>query len=138
MFFPIHLVIKGNSDHLIPDLDDEYIVFMCNPPFFDVRNEDSQLSSSNTSQLVESTVEGGEENFVTRLIEQSFMNRTKIKFYTVMLGRMISFKNLKKKLDSYRQDQILNFITTEFCQGSKDSKDNRKISFQLLIFFSYL
>lgn len=111
-------MIKGKSDQLIPDLNSaEFIALMCNPPFFEERTDDHKPSLSNTSIPVESTVEGGEETFVSRLIEESLVHRTQIRLYTVMLGRMISFKNLRKKLQSYREDGILNFIDTEFCQG---------------------
>ena len=87
---------------------------MLNPPFFD---QEGKQSLSNTSHPLESIVEGGEESFVVRLIEESFIYKTKIKLYSVMLGRKISFKNLKHKLQSFKDDGVLNFIDTEFCQG---------------------
>lgn len=105
---------------MLPDLLDdktEFTALMCNPPFFEVRDEKSSRSSSNTSTQVESIFDGGEECFVTKLIEESFSNKDRIKLFTVMLGRKISLKNLKKKLRFYKEDNLLNFIETEFCQG---------------------
>lgn len=113
--------MKGKTDQLIPDFiensNDEFHALMCNPPFFDTKDEQIKQSLSNTSILVESTVEGGEEGFVSKLIEESFVYKNKIKLFTVMLGRKMSLKNLKSKLRSYKEDGILNFIDTEFCQG---------------------
>lgn len=92
---------------------------MCNPPFFELRdNKNTQSSGSNTSVLIESTYDGGEENFVTKLIEESLLNQNKIKIFTVMLGKKMSLKNLKKKLQIYKNDNLLNYVDTEFCQGN--------------------
>ena len=112
-------MIKGNHNQLVPGLvdSDEFHALMCNPPFFEVREDEGKQSASNTSTLVEATFDGGEESFVSKLIDESFVYRNKIKLFTVMLGRKASMKSLKKKLQGYRNDNILNFIGTEFCQG---------------------
>lgn len=103
----------------MPDLvdGDEFHALMCNPPFFEVRDDESHQSASNTSAPVEATFDGGEESFVSKLIDESFVYKNKIKLFTVMLGKKASLKSLKKKLQSHRGDNVLNFIETEFCQG---------------------
>lgn len=112
-------MIKGRPDQLVPDLVDseEFHLLMCNPPFFEQREDGGRQSGSNTSTLVEATVDGGEESFVSKLIDESFVHRNKIKLFTVMLGRKASLKSLKKRLQGHREDNVLNFVGTEFCQG---------------------
>lgn len=90
---------------------------MCNPPFFEMREDGGKQSDSNMSTLVEATFDGGEESFVSKLIDESVVYRNKIKLFTVMLGRKTSLKSLKKRLQSHREDHVLNFVGTEFCQG---------------------
>ncbi|XP_023244769.1 U6 small nuclear RNA (adenine-(43)-N(6))-methyltransferase-like [Centruroides sculpturatus] len=97
-------VIKVNSNNILQDvISNEEICFdftMCNPPFFNDQNDMSvKISrtprrslpkSINTPSETEKSTEGGEIEFIKKMIDESFL--------------------LKEK--------IIQFITCEFCQGN--------------------
>ncbi|KAI1293748.1 RNA N6-adenosine-methyltransferase METTL16 [Halotydeus destructor] len=107
----------------------ENITFvMCNPPFFkehhsDIHdNGDSGESSiietrkpSNVGQKFETSTEGGENEFVLKLIEQSLEFEDKVSVFTTMLGKKYSMKRLKEALSN--EPRVKCFAKTEFCQG---------------------
>lgn len=112
---------------------------MCNPPFFDDHHDNSNDSIdsieeteeesgrkkfskkkmlSNTSDGVESVYQGGESEFVKKIIQESLELGNKIAIYTTMTGRKKSFQELKSIIKSHIQNgQITSYTTTEFCQG---------------------
>lgn len=115
---------------------------MCNPPFFEYREE--QMRNPRTacpateSELVyrpnttddddndvvdeddhEQTGRsedsgGGEVEFVKRMIQDSLVLRDRVRVYTTMLGRKTSLRPLKREIAKHN---IRNFYTTEFVQG---------------------
>jgi len=88
---------------------------MCNPPFFE---EISQTGLNRkvvcTGTIQEMVVEGGEKQFVSRMIEESILLQDRIRWYTAMIGRKEDLKSLLKRL---RTKGIVNVRTTEFHQG---------------------
>lgn len=99
---------------------------MCNPPFF--RSEKDALEGKNRtgkrkapkSLVVGSPLElvcdGGEYEFVKRIIDESLSIRESIRIYSSMLGH----KSTLVDLVSYLKEQnINNFTSTVFCQTGK-------------------
>ncbi|XP_072048022.1 RNA N(6)-adenosine-methyltransferase mettl16-like [Amphiura filiformis] len=103
-----------------------YHFTMCNPPFFGNMLEAQGIMSSrsmsrpepksvSTASEVEMIYEeGGEVDFVKRMIAESRQLREQVVWYTSMLGKKSSLGPLKEEL---RTHKIRNFTTTEFCQG---------------------
>ncbi|CAC5388991.1 METTL16 [Mytilus coruscus] len=98
---------------------------MCNPPFFmdnleaqgitNTRSDDRpEPHSVCTASPTESVAFGGEVEFVKKMIHESLELKTKVRVYTSMVGKKTSLSPLKEEL---RKLKILNFSTTEFCQG---------------------
>lgn len=102
---------------------------MTNPPFFsDTYNDSLENSSSNfktfhTSKTncpssIEAIYDGGEVNFIKKILEESFHTRASIDIYTVMIGKKKSFLELKYLLkECLERNQISSFNYTELCQG---------------------
>ena len=98
-----------------PLLQQRYTFCMCNPPFFTSMDEAaSNPSTACRGQEIEMVTPGGEVAFVGRMIEDSMHLREEIRWYTSMLGRKNSLRELLAKL---RQAGIVNVRTTEFFQG---------------------
>ncbi|XP_052075615.1 RNA N6-adenosine-methyltransferase mettl16-like [Mytilus californianus] len=102
-----------------------YTFCMCNPPFFmdnleaqgitNTRSDDRpEPHSVCTASPTESVAFGGEVEFVKKMIHESLELKTKVRVYTSMVGKKTSLSPLKEEL---RKLKILNFSTTEFCQG---------------------
>ncbi|CAL1547700.1 unnamed protein product [Lymnaea stagnalis] len=98
---------------------------MCNPPFFADHMEAQAMTktrsvdrpeagSVSTASPQECIAQGGEVGFIRQMIEESTVLREKIRLYTSMVGKKSSLTQLKEEL---RQQKIVNFTSTEFCQG---------------------
>lgn len=101
---------------------------LCNPPFFSSSNDlDSTVSSKKnrtgrrplphngrTGINCELIVDGGECEFVQKIIDESCQLKDRIKIYTTMLGHKSS---VDKIIKSFVKLGITNFCQTEFCQG---------------------
>jgi 23S rRNA (adenine1618-N6)-methyltransferase len=97
---------------------------MCNPPFYE--SEVEMLTSAASKQRPpftactgsenEMVTPGGEVAFVSRMIEESFILRDRVQWYTSMLGKFSSVAVLMQKL---RDKEVDNYAVTEFVQGSK-------------------
>ena len=59
---------------------------------------------------------GGEISFVSRMIDESVALKTRVQWYTSMLGKLSSVGNVVEKLKSLEVD---NWAVTEFVQGQK-------------------
>ncbi|XP_048767709.2 RNA N6-adenosine-methyltransferase mettl16-like isoform X2 [Ostrea edulis] len=104
---------------------DQYDFCMCNPPFFADHMEAQAITSSrtddraeptsiNTASVGESITEGGEVEFIHKIIVESIKLQGRIKFFTSMIGKKTNLLLVKKDL---RDHKIPNYQTTEFCQG---------------------
>lgn len=101
---------------------------MCNPPFFnslDESNPSDSIKKNRTGRRplphngktginCELIVDGGECEFVQRIIDESCQLTDRIKVYTTMLGHKSSVDRTIKMLVARG---ITNFCQTEFCQG---------------------
>ena len=63
----------------------------------------------------EMTTEGGEVNFVIKIIKESKLHQSTIKIFTAMLGRKRSINELKQILKSDKE--VKSVTVSEFCQG---------------------
>ncbi|XP_033626955.1 RNA N6-adenosine-methyltransferase mettl16-like [Asterias rubens] len=103
-----------------------YHFTMCNPPFFgNIMEAQGIMTSRNVSRREPSSVstaaecemvweEGGEVDFISRMITDSLQLREQVVWYTSMIGKKASLGPLKQELAKHK---IRNVTTTEFCQG---------------------
>ncbi|KAJ8377564.1 hypothetical protein AAFF_G00255820 [Aldrovandia affinis] len=101
-----------------------YDFCMCNPPFFanqleakGVNSRNSRRappSSVNTGGVTEIMAEGGELEFVKRIIHDSLQLKRRLRWYSCMLGKKCSLAPLKEEL---RKQGVAKVTHTEFCQG---------------------
>lgn len=92
-----------------------YHFSMCNPPFFDDMSEaDTNPQTSCMGSANEMVFPGGEVAFVGHLIADSLELRTRVLWYTTMVGRKAS---VRKILALLRAQQVPHMRTTEFFQG---------------------
>ncbi|KAL3268747.1 hypothetical protein HHI36_007849 [Cryptolaemus montrouzieri] len=98
---------------------------MCNPPFFSSKQELHPFFKSRRSNrphpknafcasVGEVVVNGGEVEFITKLIKESKELKYKIDIFTTMIGHKSSLNQLKALL---REVEVCSFKQTEFCQG---------------------
>ncbi|XP_061683787.1 RNA N6-adenosine-methyltransferase mettl16 isoform X2 [Syngnathoides biaculeatus] len=101
-----------------------YDFCMCNPPFFANQLEAKGVnsrnawrpppSSVNTGGVTEIMAEGGELEFVKRIIHDSLQLKKRLRWYSCMLGKKCSLAPLKEEL---RKQGVPTVTHTEFCQG---------------------
>uniref|UniRef100_T1ITX6 U6 small nuclear RNA (adenine-(43)-N(6))-methyltransferase n=1 Tax=Strigamia maritima TaxID=126957 RepID=T1ITX6_STRMM len=112
--------VEGNA--ILRDVvKDNFHFCMCNPPFFSSLDEaegkqkiKQRSNTVNTANDNEMVTDGGEIEFVRKIIEDSVHLKDKIKLYTTMLGKKVSVKVIKHLL---KENDVTNIATTEFCQG---------------------
>ncbi|XP_051891798.1 RNA N6-adenosine-methyltransferase mettl16 [Pristis pectinata] len=122
-------VVKVPQKTLLMDAlkEESEIVYdfcMCNPPFFANQMEAKGVnsrnpsrpppSSINTGGITEIMAEGGELEFVKRIIHDSLQLKKRLRWYSCMLGKKCSLVPLKEEL---RQQGVPKVTHTEFCQG---------------------
>ncbi|XP_006534063.1 RNA N6-adenosine-methyltransferase METTL16 isoform X2 [Mus musculus] len=125
----IDIVVKVPQKTLLMDAlkEESEIVYdfcMCNPPFFanqleakGVNSRNSRRpppSSVNTGGITEIMAEGGELEFVKRIIHDSLQLKKRLRWYSCMLGKKCSLAPLKEEL---RIQGVPKVTFTEFCQG---------------------
>ncbi|NXQ18012.1 MET16 methyltransferase, partial [Peucedramus taeniatus] len=101
-----------------------YDFCMCNPPFFANQLEAKGVnsrnprrpppSSVNTGGITEIMAEGGELEFVKRIIHDSLQLKKRLRWYSCMLGKKCSLAPLKEELGIQGVPKVTH---TEFCQG---------------------
>ncbi|KAL4187933.1 hypothetical protein AMTRI_Chr09g41610 [Amborella trichopoda] len=88
---------------------------MCNPPFFESIDEVGKNPRTSCGGTLEEMVcPGGEQAFITRIIEDSVKLKDSFRWYTTMVGRKSNLKCLTSKL---REVGVSIVKTTEFVQG---------------------
>ncbi|XP_054431870.1 RNA N6-adenosine-methyltransferase METTL16 isoform X2 [Pteronotus mesoamericanus] len=122
-------VVKVPQKTLLMDAlkEESEIVYdfcMCNPPFFANQLEAKGVnsrnprrpppSSVNTGGITEIMAEGGELEFVKRIIHDSLQLKKRLRWYSCMLGKKCSLAPLKEELRIQRVPKV---TYTEFCQG---------------------
>ncbi|KAE9447389.1 hypothetical protein C3L33_20732, partial [Rhododendron williamsianum] len=94
---------------------EEFDFCMCNPPFFESMEEAGLNPKTSCGGTPEEMVcPGGEEAFISRIIQDSFELKQSIRWYTSMVGRKSNMKILMSKL---REVGVTIVKTTEFVQG---------------------
>ncbi|XP_053154827.1 RNA N6-adenosine-methyltransferase METTL16 [Hemicordylus capensis] len=101
-----------------------YDFCMCNPPFFANQLEAKGVnsrnprrpppSSVNTGGITEIMAEGGELEFVKRIIHDSLQLKKRLRWYSCMLGKKCTLAPLKEELRIHGVPKVTH---TEFCQG---------------------
>ncbi|MEE6468782.1 hypothetical protein FKM82_008379 [Ascaphus truei] len=101
-----------------------YDFCMCNPPFFANQLEAQGVnsrnprrpppSSVNTGGVTEIMAEGGELEFVKRIIHDSLQLKKRLRWYSCMLGKKCSLAPLKEELRIHGVPKVAH---TEFYQG---------------------
>ncbi|KKZ62279.1 hypothetical protein EMCG_00448 [[Emmonsia] crescens] len=112
------------KDISIPELKSRLDFTMCNPPFYESRDELISAAkakqrppfSACTGAEVEMITAGGEVEFVTRMIRESVQQRDRVQWYTSMVGKFSSVATLVNILHEAGNK---NWAVTEFVQGSK-------------------
>ncbi|KAF6156632.1 hypothetical protein GIB67_010687 [Kingdonia uniflora] len=96
--------------------ENEYFDFcMCNPPFFDSMSEAGLNPKTACGGTPEEMVcPGGEQAFITHIIEDSAVLKQSFRWYTSMIGRKSNLKILTSKLWEVGVSIVK---TTEFVQG---------------------
>ncbi|XP_029067064.1 RNA N6-adenosine-methyltransferase METTL16 isoform X2 [Monodon monoceros] len=125
----IDIVVKVPQKTLLMDAlkEESEIIYdfcMCNPPFFANQLEAKGVnsrnprrpppSSVNTGGITEIMAEGGELEFVKRIIHDSLQLQKRLRWYSCMLGKKCSLAPLKEEL---RIQGVPKVTYTEFCQG---------------------
>ncbi|KAJ1963282.1 hypothetical protein IWQ62_003269 [Dispira parvispora] len=95
---------------------------MCNPPFYESQEEIHRLQQQksrpphavNQAQFNELVVGGGEAGFISRMIVESCRWRTRIRWYSSLVGKASSLPAVVRVL---RDNGIVNFGITELQQG---------------------
>lgn len=88
---------------------------MCNPPFFSDVNEMGQNPQTDYGgTLMEMIYPGGEEKFVTEMIQDSLGHKASVAWFSTMVGKKRTFKVAKKLLYSLGNNVIR---TSELVQG---------------------
>ncbi|KAL5992528.1 hypothetical protein ACLOJK_013447 [Asimina triloba] len=118
--------------------DDERFDFcMCNPPFFESIEEAGQNPKTSCGGTYEEMVcPGGEQAFISLIIDDSVMLKQSFRWFTSMVGRKASLKLLVSKL---HEIGVTIVKTTEFVQGYTSRwglawsfmPSNKKISSQI-------
>ncbi|KAI0177948.1 hypothetical protein BJ166DRAFT_36121 [Pestalotiopsis sp. NC0098] len=123
----IQLLKRSTTDTMIP-LDDagvENIDFvMTNPPFYSSETELLELAESKaqppnsacTGAAHEMVCDGGEVGFFRRIFDESLSLRSRVQWYTIMLGKQSSLEAIIPAL----QDRgIDNYAVAQFVQGTR-------------------
>ncbi|XP_077336622.1 RNA N(6)-adenosine-methyltransferase METTL16 isoform X2 [Lithobates pipiens] len=125
----IDIVVKVPQKTLLMDAlkeesDIMYDFCMCNPPFFANQMEAQGVnsrnprrpppSSVNTGGITEIMAEGGELEFVKRIIHDSLQLKKRLRWYSCMLGKKCSLAPLKEELQIQGVSKV---AYTEFYQG---------------------
>ncbi|EDQ87441.1 uncharacterized protein MONBRDRAFT_27301 [Monosiga brevicollis MX1] len=99
----------------------EFAISMCNPPFYDTHESPANYTGIRPAPKVEATgsssemhVQGGEVAFVTRMMEESARLRTRVGWYTVMLGKKRSLLDLRPQLTALGCTHV---VESSFVQG---------------------
>ncbi|KAL4572881.1 hypothetical protein LXL04_019669 [Taraxacum kok-saghyz] len=88
---------------------------MCNPPFFETMEEAGlNPNTSCGGTLAEMVCPGGEQAFISRIIEDSVQLKDSFRWYTSMVGKKSNLKSLMAKL---REVGVSVVKSTEFVQG---------------------
>ncbi|CDK28845.1 unnamed protein product [Kuraishia capsulata CBS 1993] len=136
----------GNRIQLLSSPDAETIFFnsmfpdgstyftMCNPPFYSSRQEilekrSSKKTAASASETMaldsELIADGGEVGFVSRMIEQSFIFRDKVVWFSSLLGKM---ESVGAVVDILRRMTISNYAIHELVPSAHQASTRRWVA----------
>ncbi|RKF53686.1 U6 small nuclear RNA -methyltransferase [Erysiphe neolycopersici] len=100
---------------------------MCNPPFYESKEEMLKCAEAKkrppftacTGADFEMVTEGGEVEFISRLIDESTESKSRVQWYTSMIGKLSNLIILREKLVKLG---INNYALTDFVQGNKTKR----------------
>lgn len=114
----------GVFDELLEGNSLSFDFCLCNPPFYDDSSSSDPPKNrtgnrpgprnAKTGCPVELSCDGGEVNFIRKIITASMKFKSRIRVFTTMIGIKNDLIVLVKEL---RRLGITNYIETEFCQG---------------------
>lgn len=126
----IEIIEQNNSNEIFSQLilNKKFLnanFSMCNPPFHSSVNDlcsdgnnrtenRQQPNNIQTGTEDELIFDGGEYEFIKNIILESCQLKERIQIYTTMIGHKY---NVMKIINVLKENQITNFIETEFCQG---------------------
>jgi len=80
--------------------DEKFTFTMCNPPYFSSRDEKiANPARECIAQDAELVTEGGEEQFIAQMMEESFEFKDQVSLFTTLIGRKKNVDILKNKLE---------------------------------------
>jgi methyltransferase len=98
---------------------EQYFFSMCNPPFYEKdakkRRERSEFDGVKAGREHEIEFDGGEVEFVSKMILESVEIRDKVSVFTTLIGHKRNLAILKESLAKIGTIQATS--VTEFCQG---------------------
>lgn len=115
-------IIEGSKEKLLhPILEattDVFQFLVCNPPFF---SSHDQAASHQSRELTitpsESSTDGGELGFVWKLFKESLEFKSRVKWFTSMIGKKTTLIALKGYL--FKSERTKCIKTTTFTQGKQ-------------------
>uniref|UniRef100_A0A0E0JUT7 U6 small nuclear RNA (adenine-(43)-N(6))-methyltransferase n=1 Tax=Oryza punctata TaxID=4537 RepID=A0A0E0JUT7_ORYPU len=114
---PVDGVVRSKPSILLGVVKDSesFDFCMCNPPFFESIEEAGLNPKTSCGGTAEEMVcPGGEQEFITRIIEDSVSLKNSFRWFTSMVGRKANLKILVSKV---REAGVSVVKTTEFVQG---------------------
>ena len=100
--------------------NEQFDFSMCNPPFFsDISEANRNPKTIESGTMNELVTEGGEVEFVCRMIEQSVKCQKRVKWFTSLVGKKASLKILMAKLSGLK---VTNVRTTVLHQGGQTAR----------------
>jgi 23S rRNA (adenine1618-N6)-methyltransferase len=119
-------------EHIVQPTD-FFDVVVCNPPFFKNRTsaEQSNLRKFQNLQLTEENTQnfgglsnelwykGGEEAFIKKMAEESFLFKEQVNWFTVLVSKKEHLKNIKRAINKTKPAQVK---IIDMGQGNKQSR----------------
>lgn len=119
-------------DHIIKPTD-KFDVVICNPPFYKSQEDAKKQNQRKLKNLKlnpetklnfggishELWCKGGEEVFVKRMINESFVYKNQVKWFTALVSQREHLKNIKRTINKHNPAEV---IVTNMGQGNKVSR----------------
>ena len=98
-------------------IDGSFFFSLCNPPFYEVNEERREREDieESTGRNHEVATDGGEVEFVNKMIQESRAIQRKVKIFSSLIGHKRNVSVLKETLKSI--PDVVASTVTELCQG---------------------
>ena len=110
-------LVKTDVKGEIFKIDGSFFFSLCNPPFYEVNEERREREDIEepTGRNHEVATDGGEIEFVSKMIEESRQIQDKVKFFSSLIGHKRNVAVLKETLKNI--PEVRSSTVTELCQG---------------------